>query len=82
MEKAGQQHKRLCSKKSWRNGFQRHGWNRLDWQVCRIATRSNVRDAGYRLVYQVVDARVVVVVIAIGKRENNLVYSLAKERLP
>lgn len=41
-----------------------------------------LRDAGYRLVYQVVDARVVVVVVAIGKRENNLVYSLAKERLP
>ena len=41
-----------------------------------------LRDAGYRMVYQVVDARVVVVVVAIGKRENNLVYSLAKERLP
>lgn len=41
-----------------------------------------LRDAGYRLVYQVVDARVVVVVIAVGKRENDLVYRLARERLP
>lgn len=31
-----------------------------------------LRDAGYRLAYQVVDARVVVVVIAVGKRENDL----------
>lgn len=41
-----------------------------------------LRDAGYRLVYQVVDARVVVVVIAVGKREKGLVYRLAKRRLP
>ena len=41
-----------------------------------------LRDAGYRLVYQVMDARVVVVVIAIGKRENDLVYRSARERLP
>lgn len=41
-----------------------------------------LRDAGYRLVYQVIDARVVIVVIAVGKRENDLVYRLARERLP
>jgi mRNA interferase RelE/StbE len=41
-----------------------------------------LRDAGYRLVYQVIDARVVVVVITVGKRENDLVYRLARERLP
>ena len=41
-----------------------------------------LRDTGYRLVYQVSDARVVVVVIAVGNRENDLVYRLAKERLP
>jgi mRNA interferase RelE/StbE len=40
-----------------------------------------LRSAGFRLVYQVFDDRVVVVVIAVGKRENNLVYRLAKERL-
>jgi len=40
-----------------------------------------LRSAGFRLVYQVFEDRVVVVVIAVGKRENNLVYRLAKERL-
>jgi mRNA interferase RelE/StbE len=41
-----------------------------------------LRDSGYRLVYQVFDDRVVVVVIAVGKRENNLVYRVARDRLP
>jgi mRNA interferase RelE/StbE len=40
-----------------------------------------LRDVGYRLVYQVNDNLVVIVVIAVGKRENNLVYRLAKERI-
>ena len=39
-----------------------------------------LRSAGYRLVYQVFDAEVVVSVIAIGKRENSDVYSLASDR--
>jgi mRNA interferase RelE/StbE len=40
-----------------------------------------LRSAGFRLVYQVFDDCVLVVVIAVGKRENNLVYRLAKKRL-
>jgi mRNA interferase RelE/StbE len=40
-----------------------------------------LRDAGYRLVYQVCDKLVLVTVIAVGKRENNLVYRNAKERV-
>jgi mRNA interferase RelE/StbE len=40
-----------------------------------------LRDAGYRLVYQVCDDLLIVVVIAVGKREDNLVYRKAKERL-
>jgi mRNA interferase RelE/StbE len=40
-----------------------------------------LRDAGYRLVYQVFDDVLLVMVIAVGKRENNLVYRQAKERL-
>jgi len=40
-----------------------------------------LRDAGYRLVYQVCDNLLSIVVIAVGKRENNLVYRSAKERL-
>ena len=40
-----------------------------------------LRDAGYRLVYQVCDGLLLVVVIAVGKRENNLVYRNVKKRL-
>ena len=40
-----------------------------------------LRTAGYRLVYQVEDAIVTVTVIAVGKRERNLVYAAALGRL-
>lgn len=40
-----------------------------------------LRSSGFRLVYQVVDDHLIVVVVAVGKRENNLVYQLAQERL-
>ncbi|CAA7626768.1 type II toxin-antitoxin system RelE/ParE family toxin [Magnetospirillum sp. SS-4] len=39
-----------------------------------------LRSAGYRLVYEVRDAEVVVVVIAVGKRDRNLVYRAAEKR--
>jgi len=42
---------------------------------------SLLRGAGYRLVYQVRDKEVVVVVIAVGKRDRNLVYKMAKGQL-
>ncbi|WP_109079353.1 type II toxin-antitoxin system RelE family toxin [Aggregatibacter kilianii] len=40
-----------------------------------------LRNVGYRLVYQVIDERIVVKVIAVGKRERNFVYNKAKSRL-
>jgi mRNA interferase RelE/StbE len=40
-----------------------------------------LRDVGYRLIYQVEDNIVSVSVIAIGKREKDKVYKLAKARL-
>lgn len=40
-----------------------------------------LRGSGHRLVYQVRDNELVVVVIAIGKRDKNLVYRLATSRL-
>ena len=40
-----------------------------------------LRGVGYRLVYQVRDEQLVVVVIAVGKRDKNLVYKLATSRL-
>lgn len=36
--------------------------------------------SGYRLVYQVIDERVVVSVVAVGKRERSAVYERAKKR--
>lgn len=40
-----------------------------------------LRNVGYRLVYQVIDERIVVKVIAVGKRERNDVYNNAQRRL-
>lgn len=39
-----------------------------------------LRSSGYRLVYQVTDKTVTVTVIAIGKRDKNLVYEIALAR--
>ncbi|MCI5227611.1 MAG: type II toxin-antitoxin system RelE/ParE family toxin [Candidatus Electrothrix sp. AX2] len=39
-----------------------------------------LRSSGYRLVYEVISDEVVVLVIAIGKREGNRIYELAKQR--
>lgn len=40
-----------------------------------------LRSAGYRLVYEVRDFEVVIVVIAVGKRERNAVYKIAAKGL-
>jgi mRNA interferase RelE/StbE len=40
-----------------------------------------LRKAGYRLVYQVEDERITIVVIAVGRRDRNLVYEAASQRL-
>ncbi|MCP4116859.1 MAG: type II toxin-antitoxin system RelE/ParE family toxin [Desulfobacteraceae bacterium] len=39
-----------------------------------------LRNAGYRLVYEVRNSELVVVVIAVGKREANTVYKIAATR--
>ncbi|MFI8222138.1 type II toxin-antitoxin system mRNA interferase toxin, RelE/StbE family [Pseudomonas sp. DTU12.3] len=39
-----------------------------------------LKASGYRLVYQVIDERVVVSVVAVGKRERSSVYENAKKR--
>ena len=39
-----------------------------------------LRGPGYRLVYQVRDNELVIVVIAVGKRDNNQVYKIANSR--
>lgn len=40
-----------------------------------------LRTAGYRLVYQVFDNRLIIVVIAVGRRDHDFVYRRAQERL-
>jgi mRNA interferase RelE/StbE len=40
-----------------------------------------LRNAGYRLIYQVLDHEVVVFVVAIGKREREVVYQDAQDRI-
>lgn len=40
-----------------------------------------LRSAGYRLVYRVDDDRIIVVVIAVGRRDRNTVYKTAKARV-
>ena len=39
-----------------------------------------LRDVGYRLVYEVIDQRLVVVVIAIGRRDHDEAYQIAIQR--
>lgn len=41
-----------------------------------------LRAVGYRLVYQVRDQTLVLLTIAVGKRERNAVYHVAQARLP
>lgn len=39
-----------------------------------------LRDVGYRLAYQVKDGEIVVLVLVVGKRENNEVYEMLKDK--
>ncbi len=39
-----------------------------------------LRASGYRLVYEVIDKEIIILVIAVGKRDKNLVYKKAAKR--
>lgn len=39
-----------------------------------------LRASSYRLVYEVIEAEIVVIVIAIGKRDKSIVYKTARKR--
>lgn len=41
-----------------------------------------LRSAGYRLVYEVIDDEVIVLVLAVGKRDKNEVYNKLSKRKP
>lgn len=51
---------------------------RLSGQKDRFKIK--LRNAGYRLVYEVRDKQFVVLVVAVGKRERNAVYQTAAKR--
>jgi mRNA interferase RelE/StbE len=40
-----------------------------------------LRSSGYRLAYEVKEDKIIIVVLAIGKRENNDIYDSLKKRL-
>jgi len=40
-----------------------------------------LRSSGFRLAYEVVDEKVIVVVLSVGKRENKAVYAVIKKRM-
>jgi mRNA interferase RelE/StbE len=40
-----------------------------------------LRNSGYRLVYAVIESRIVILVLAVGRREREEVYKNAKNRL-
>lgn len=46
----------------------------------RDCYKIKLRGAGYRLVYRVEDGRIVILVLAIGKRERGSVYDSSKNR--
>jgi len=45
------------------------------------AYKIKLRDVGYRLVYQVIDQRLVIVIVAIGRRDNEEAYLAAAKRI-
>lgn len=51
---------------------------RLHGQADRYKIK--LRDAGYRLVYEVRDTEVLVLVVAVGRRDRNAVYRAANRR--
>ena len=54
--------------------------SRLHGKDMRNAYKIKMRDVGYRLVYEVNDAILTVLVLAVAKRDKNEAYDLAKRR--
>jgi mRNA interferase RelE/StbE len=71
-----------------RNQFKKKLIERLDQPHVPSARLSGSKDrykiklrgAGYRLVYEVHDAQVIVIVVAVGRRDRNAVYHAAQSR--
>jgi mRNA interferase RelE/StbE len=54
-------------------------WRQLTPGI-REQFKNKLRAAGYRLVYEVCDHELLVLVVAVGKRERNVVYQHADQR--
>jgi mRNA interferase RelE/StbE len=57
----------------------------VHYTVAKLSGQKNrykikLRSIGYRLVYEVLDSRLIVTVVAVGKREHNAVYKSAAQR--
>ncbi|EKN3361357.1 type II toxin-antitoxin system RelE/ParE family toxin [Yersinia ruckeri] len=40
-----------------------------------------LRASGFRLIYQVIDEEIVILIVAVGKREDEKAYDIAKKRI-
>ncbi len=87
---------KLDAKKEWdkldstvRSIFAKKLKERIDQPCIESSRLSGMKDcykiklrrAGYRLVYQVREKELVVSVVAVGKREKNIVYKIATKRI-
>ena len=52
----------------------------VDSTVFENHYKIKLRASGYRLVYEIIEDEIVVLVVAVGKRDKNLVYRKASKR--
>lgn len=68
------------SRKSSQSGCRRRGVPSAQLHGHPDRYKIKLRAIGYRLVYEVHDYRLVVLVVSVGKRERNAVYKAAAQR--
>jgi mRNA interferase RelE/StbE len=56
-------------------------WDQLDGSIKTQFAKVLLRSTGFRLVYRVQDDALVLLTIAVGKRDNSVGYDVAKPRL-
>ena len=47
----------------------------------KISIKQNSKKSGFRIAYEVKDEEIVLLVISVGKRENNKIYKNLKDRI-
>ena len=67
-------------KRNWQNGWKIHAYPQPGYMVSADRYKIKLRASGYRLVYQVIDEKVVLLVIAVGRRESSEVHQIADMR--